>query len=307
MQSRSVPLRSPVNSRNSCVKALERTYSITLSKHMAMTTTSDHFIAPFCLLSFSRLPNITLAATTQVPSGDRLAVAHVMTEVKTQLKHVRNKLRNVPLTASSPDWSGDTSWAPKTGLQDEEIDEAITPLLKVHIAFLRLATIANFLDLDMRNVSQWDQIDARLAQMRLHPILYTKQLLSLRDELLFSHSPLFAEVDHPLLKCPLTPWSTLAWLSAMSASETHSHIDLDSHTSKRSACHLMNDIIHNSNSIDHRSKPNSAPPSELLLDNQPSRINDENRVPSQNSLPKITKSNLIDRIALPSRDLNLAV
>ncbi|KAI9610924.1 hypothetical protein H4Q26_008770 [Puccinia striiformis f. sp. tritici PST-130] len=90
-----------------------------------------------------------------------------------------------------------------------------------------------------------------------------------------------------------------------------SHTDLDSHTSKRSACHLMNDIIHNSNSIDHRSKPNSAPPLELLLDNQPSRINDKNRVPSQNSLPKslskrITKSNLINRIALPSRDLNLA-
>ncbi|KAI9600292.1 hypothetical protein H4Q26_000071 [Puccinia striiformis f. sp. tritici PST-130] len=68
----------------------------------------------------------------------------------------------------------------------------------------------------------------------------------------------------------------------------------------------MNDIIHNSNSTDRRSKPNSAPPSELLLDNQPSRTNDENRVPSQNSLPKslskrITKSNLINRIALPSR------
>ncbi|KAH9452870.1 hypothetical protein Pst134EB_016821 [Puccinia striiformis f. sp. tritici] len=90
-----------------------------------------------------------------------------------------------------------------------------------------------------------------------------------------------------------------------------SHTDLNSHTSKRSACHLMNDIIHNSNSIDCRSKPNSAPPSELLLDNQPSRTNNENRVPSQNSLPKslskrITKSNLIGRIALPSRDLNLA-
>ncbi|KAI9616316.1 hypothetical protein KEM48_005230 [Puccinia striiformis f. sp. tritici PST-130] len=90
-----------------------------------------------------------------------------------------------------------------------------------------------------------------------------------------------------------------------------SHINLDSHTSKRSACHLMNDIIHNSNSIDRRLKPNSASPSELLLDNQPSRTNDENRVPSQNSLPKslskrITKSNLINRIALPSRDLNLA-
>ncbi|KAI7948982.1 hypothetical protein MJO29_010647 [Puccinia striiformis f. sp. tritici] len=131
------------------------------------------------------------------PSGDRLAVAHVMTE---GLRPMSSQT-----SASSPDWSGDTSWAPKTGLQDEEIDEAITPLLKVHIAFLRLATIANFLDLDMRNVSQWDQIDARLAQMRLHPILYTKhwhRLLSLRDELLFSHSPLFAEVDHPLLKCP---------------------------------------------------------------------------------------------------------
>ncbi|KAI7944338.1 hypothetical protein MJO28_011866 [Puccinia striiformis f. sp. tritici] len=90
------------------------------------------------------------------------------------------------------------------------------------------------------------------------------------------------------------------------------HTDLDSHTSKRSACHLMNDIIHTSNFIDRRSKPNSAPPSELLLDNHPSRTNDENRVPSQNSFPKslskrITKSNLIDRIALPSRDFNLAV
>ncbi|KAH9457564.1 hypothetical protein Pst134EA_021437 [Puccinia striiformis f. sp. tritici] len=89
------------------------------------------------------------------------------------------------------------------------------------------------------------------------------------------------------------------------------HTDLDSHTSKRSACHLMNDIIHTSNFIDRRSKPNSAPPSELLLDNHPSRTNDENRVPSQNSFPKslskrITKSNLIDRIALPSRDFNLA-
>ncbi|POW16366.1 hypothetical protein PSHT_06717 [Puccinia striiformis] len=50
----------------------------------------------------------------------------------------------------------------------------------------------------------------------------------------------------------------------------------------------------------HKSKPNSAPPSELLLDNQPSRINDENRVPSQNSLPKESPSrNLINRIALP--------
>ncbi|KAH9447484.1 hypothetical protein Pst134EB_021501 [Puccinia striiformis f. sp. tritici] len=91
-----------------------------------------------------------------------------------------------------------------------------------------------------------------------------------------------------------------------------SHTDLDSHTSKRSACHLMNDIIHTSNFIDRRSKPSSAPPLELLLDNHPSRTNDENRVPSQNSFPKslskrITKSNLIDRIALPSRDLNLAV
>ncbi|KAI9622650.1 hypothetical protein KEM48_007140 [Puccinia striiformis f. sp. tritici PST-130] len=74
----------------------------------------------------------------------------------------------------------------------------------------------------------------------------------------------------------------------------------------------MNDIIHTSNSINRRLKPNSAPPLELLLDNQPSRINDEHCVPSQNILPKslskgITKPNLINRIALPSRDLNLAV
>ncbi|KAH9474111.1 hypothetical protein Pst134EA_001156 [Puccinia striiformis f. sp. tritici] len=86
--------------------------------------------------------------------------------------------------------------------------------------------------------------------------------------------------------------------------------DLDSHISKRSACHLMNDIIQSSNLINHRSNSNSAQPSELILDNQPSRINNENRAPAQNlskSLSKrITESILIDRITLSSRGLNLA-
>ncbi|POW05735.1 hypothetical protein PSHT_10654 [Puccinia striiformis] len=84
-----------------------------------------------------------------------------------------------------------------------------------------------------------------------------------------------------------------------------SRTDLDSHISKRSACHLMNDIIQSSNLIDHRSNSNSAQPSELILDNQPSRINNENRAPAQNlskSLSKrITESILIDRITLSSR------
>ncbi|KAI9603082.1 hypothetical protein H4Q26_002394 [Puccinia striiformis f. sp. tritici PST-130] len=67
----------------------------------------------------------------------------------------------------------------------------------------------------------------------------------------------------------------------------------------------MNDIIQSSNLIDHRLNSNSAQPSELILDNQPSRINNENRAPAQNlskSLSKrITESILIDRITLSSR------
>ncbi|KAI9627616.1 hypothetical protein H4Q26_017300 [Puccinia striiformis f. sp. tritici PST-130] len=78
-----------------------------------------------------------------------------------------------------------------------------------------------------------------------------------------------------------------------------SQIDLDSH-SKRFAC------TQTSNSIDRRSKSDSAQPSELLLDNQPSRNNDANCVPLQTSLTKSSsnrnlKSYLIDRITLPSQ------
>ncbi|KAI9607382.1 hypothetical protein H4Q26_005901 [Puccinia striiformis f. sp. tritici PST-130] len=84
-------------------------------------------------------------------------------------------------------------------------------------------------------------------------------------------------------------------------SETYNtgQIDLDSH-SKRFAC------TQTSNSIDRRSKSDSAQPSELLLDNQPSRNNDANCVPLQTSLTKSSsnrnlKSYLIDRITLPSQ------
>ncbi|KAI9627614.1 hypothetical protein H4Q26_017298 [Puccinia striiformis f. sp. tritici PST-130] len=78
-----------------------------------------------------------------------------------------------------------------------------------------------------------------------------------------------------------------------------SQIDLDSH-SKRFAC------TQTSNSIDRRSKSDSAQPSELLLDNQPSRNNDANCVPLQTSLTKSSsnrnlKSYLIGRITLPSQ------
>ncbi|KAI9617922.1 hypothetical protein KEM48_011961 [Puccinia striiformis f. sp. tritici PST-130] len=67
----------------------------------------------------------------------------------------------------------------------------------------------------------------------------------------------------------------------------------------------MNDIIQSSNLIDHRSNSNSAQPLELILENQPSRINNENRAPAQNlskSLSKrITESILINRITLSSQ------
>ena len=120
---------------------------------------------------------------------DRLAVAHVVTEIRTQLKHVRNKARNVLLTglisSVSPTYIPNLPelcrifWkhcrGTKTGYTDDTINETIDTLTKIRIGYLRLATVVNFLDLDSRNVSQWDQIDSQLDRMRQEVPDYEKR------------------------------------------------------------------------------------------------------------------------------------
>ncbi|KNZ55272.1 hypothetical protein VP01_2723g2 [Puccinia sorghi] len=81
----------------------------------------------------------------------------------------------------------------------------ITVMLKVRIAHLRLATVANFLDSKSRHVSQWDQIDSQLELLRQQPANYTKhwhRLVSSRDKSLFSNSPPQDKLVNGNIWCP---------------------------------------------------------------------------------------------------------
>ncbi|KAH9451216.1 hypothetical protein Pst134EA_017821 [Puccinia striiformis f. sp. tritici] len=84
--------------------------------------------------------------------------------------------------------------------------------------------------------------------------------------------------------------------------------DPDSHFSKRPACHLMNDVSHNSNSINLQLNSDSARSSKSLLDHQSSRSNNENQVTpqdiefNQSQSNELSGSSLLQRITLPFKD-----
>jgi hypothetical protein len=123
---------------------------------------------------------------------DRLATAHVIAQVKSQLKQVRHKARNVLLTGMRGD-NEETNYVPSiqelsrllwrhfmggnNTMSDDEVDAKLQPrpLLRIRFAFLRLATIHNSVTSADRNISQWDQIDRRLLQMRGLPVNYTRK------------------------------------------------------------------------------------------------------------------------------------
>ncbi|KAI9611977.1 hypothetical protein H4Q26_008067 [Puccinia striiformis f. sp. tritici PST-130] len=79
----------------------------------------------------------------------------------------------------------------------------------------------------------------------------------------------------------------------------------DSHVSKRPACHLINDVSQNSNSINPRLNSDSARSSKSLLDHQSSRSNNENHATPQDIEFNQSQSNepsgssLLQRISLP--------
>ncbi|KAI9619124.1 hypothetical protein H4Q26_011804 [Puccinia striiformis f. sp. tritici PST-130] len=82
----------------------------------------------------------------------------------------------------------------------------------------------------------------------------------------------------------------------------------DSHVSKRPACHLINDVSQNSNSINPRLNSDSARSSKSLLDHQSSRSNNENHATPQDIEFNQSQSNepsgssLLQRISLPFKD-----
>jgi hypothetical protein len=137
---------------------------------------------------------------------DPLATAHVIAQVKTQLKHVRHKARNVLLTGMRP--SGNITYVPPIDklsrmlywhftqglntMSDEEVNATLQPrpLLRIRFAFMRLATIHNFVETADRNISQWDQMDQILQQMRRLPVNYTRrQVTRIPDPTLLSFGP----------------------------------------------------------------------------------------------------------------------
>ncbi|PLW21684.1 hypothetical protein PCANC_03190 [Puccinia coronata f. sp. avenae] len=153
---------------------------------------------------------------------DRVATAHVWAHVKTQLKHVRHKARNVLLTGMKPGNHGCMEGIPclielsrllwrhlmnASTLSNEEIDALLhpRPLLRTRFAFMRLQTIHNYLELDSRNVSQWDQMDRHLLQLRGLPVNYTRswqRLLCAKDGALFGEGHTLADLDPAELMCP---------------------------------------------------------------------------------------------------------
>ncbi|PLW38715.1 hypothetical protein PCASD_11538 [Puccinia coronata f. sp. avenae] len=152
---------------------------------------------------------------------DQLAIAHVVAQVKSQLKHVRHKARNVLLTGMNPkdppgyipplDEPSRLLWRHFMGGNTTMSDDQVTalldlrPLLCTWFAFLRLATIHNHVSDALRNVSQWDQINCRLAQMRTLPVNYTRhwhRMLCSKDTQLFGPAPMRADLDIEQLACP---------------------------------------------------------------------------------------------------------
>ncbi|KAA1110997.1 hypothetical protein PGT21_035493 [Puccinia graminis f. sp. tritici] len=151
---------------------------------------------------------------------DRLSMNHTHTEAKRQLKNVRHQLRNLLLTgvltsnAEAPPIPNLTKLArdvwrflmgTATRLSNEEVDTRVLPLLKIRIAYLRLATLENHFDPLARNVSQWDQIDSQLQANRERTVNFTNswhKMIYLKDEQLFSTSPALADLDTSLCKCP---------------------------------------------------------------------------------------------------------
>ncbi|KAA1100013.1 hypothetical protein PGT21_027705 [Puccinia graminis f. sp. tritici] len=120
---------------------------------------------------------------------DQWAESQVLKGVKSQVKHVRNKARDVILTGlcHTGKYQADRIptihklsrclWKHLTGykgsMSDDLIDAKITSQQRVRFAYLRLATIENYMDPNCRNVSQWETIDSQLEGNRREILDYT--------------------------------------------------------------------------------------------------------------------------------------
>ncbi|KAA1123803.1 hypothetical protein PGTUg99_020936 [Puccinia graminis f. sp. tritici] len=152
---------------------------------------------------------------------DQWAELQVLKAVKSQVKHVRNKARDVILSGVCPIGKSQDNripcihklsrylWKHLTGykgsMSDEQIDEKITSQQRVRFAYLRLATIENYMDPNCRNVSQWETIDSQLEGNRHQIVDYTNvwhKLIAERDHEIFDQEPTSEDADLSYSLCP---------------------------------------------------------------------------------------------------------
>ncbi|KAI9628091.1 hypothetical protein H4Q26_018201 [Puccinia striiformis f. sp. tritici PST-130] len=103
-------------------------------------------------------------------------------------------------------------------------------------------------------------------------------------------------------------WCITVALQTNSNSRKRKNNSIEDLASKRSACQTANDVCQSSNFIDHKLNSDFALPSELPLDHQTSRSNNEKRTSLQNPDITLPKSNeqsrlrLLERITSPFKD-----
>ncbi|KAA1081232.1 hypothetical protein PGT21_026472 [Puccinia graminis f. sp. tritici] len=149
------------------------------------------------------------------------AVTHVHAAVRRQLKQVRHKLRNVLMTGIVP--NGEPSlpnipniknlsrlvWRHLFPIHEQSsnaiVDREVGGLLRIRIAYLRLATLVNYYAVGSRHISQWHQIDTRLRAHRALTNNFTNhwhRLLCAKDATLFGHEPALVDLDPTLITVP---------------------------------------------------------------------------------------------------------
>ncbi|KAA1112056.1 hypothetical protein PGT21_021325 [Puccinia graminis f. sp. tritici] len=149
------------------------------------------------------------------------AVTHVHAAVRRQLKQVRHKLRNVLMTGIVP--HGEPSlpnipniknlsrlvWRHLFPIHEQSsnaiVDREVGGLLRIRIAYLRLATLVNYYAVGSRHISQWHQIDTRLRAHRALTNNFTNhwhRLLCAKDATLFGHEPALVDLNPTLITVP---------------------------------------------------------------------------------------------------------
>ncbi|KAI7939051.1 hypothetical protein MJO28_014630 [Puccinia striiformis f. sp. tritici] len=155
-------------------------------------------------------------------TDDPTATQYIGRFVRERIKHVRNKVRDVLLTGVIDPRTPEKApagipnirelsrllWIHLTGnkscLNATQIDNQMEESIRVRFAYLRLATIENYMNPCAKTISQWDTMDAQLRYNRRQPDDYSqawRRLITERDEDLFANQPVYEHIQEDLSRC----------------------------------------------------------------------------------------------------------